>query len=216
MQYPTSIAAIRRFLGLINWIKDYLPKVHQFTIPFYDILSKTLKEKDKYKQKLIIKQTELIAEFQRIKEVLAFPLQLHAFNPASPIFVATDASVEGFGGILFHRDNENRKLIFSIMSGRFNSTQRKWDTIEQEAFAVYKTIVSNPHYLLGRPFTLLTDNQPLVYILTSPSRKIDRWKRAMQIYEFQTYHIAGAENEEPDSLSRIFYDIPPSEVPLVD
>ena len=59
-------------------------------------------------------------------------------------------------------------------------------------------------FLIGRPFTLYTDSQNLTFLKESPSRKIQRWRLALQMFTFTSNHIAGELNVEADSLSRIF------------
>jgi len=49
-----------------------------------------------------------------------------------------------------------------------------------------------------------TDSQNLTFLKESPSRKIQRWRLALQMFTFSSIHIQGELNVEADSLSRIF------------
>uniref|UniRef100_A0A1A8PLB6 Gypsy retrotransposon integrase-like protein 1 n=2 Tax=Nothobranchius rachovii TaxID=451742 RepID=A0A1A8PLB6_9TELE len=59
-------------------------------------------------------------------------------------------------------------------------------------------------YLYGSPFTVITDSNPLTYLLTTA--KLDatsyRWLSALSSFEFQLQYRAGKQNIDADSLSR--------------
>ena len=90
-----------------------------------------------------------------------------------------------------------------MVSGGFTKAQLKWNTTEKEAYGFYMTIVSHSRYLSGRPFQSFTDNQALTYLVESTNAKVQRWKLALQEYQFEVSHLPGERNIEPDSLSRL-------------
>ncbi|KAJ0064622.1 hypothetical protein NL108_011375 [Boleophthalmus pectinirostris] len=59
-------------------------------------------------------------------------------------------------------------------------------------------------YLYGSPFTVITDSNPLTYILTTA--KLDatsyRWLSALSSFDFQLQYRAGKQNIDADGLSR--------------
>lgn len=59
-------------------------------------------------------------------------------------------------------------------------------------------------YLYGTDFTVITDSNPLTYILTSA--KLDatsyRWLSALSTYNFKLQYRAGTQNQDADGLSR--------------
>lgn len=59
-------------------------------------------------------------------------------------------------------------------------------------------------YLYGSPFLVLSDSNPLTYILTSA--KLDatsyRWLAAESTFDFQLQYRAGKQNQDADGLSR--------------
>ena len=61
------------------------------------------------------------------------------------------------------------------------------------------------HYLLGRPFQLLTDHSPLQWL---SSQKMEgllcRWSLAMQEYDFTIKYRKGCLNGNADALSRVY------------
>ncbi len=67
-------------------------------------------------------------------------------------------------------------------------------------------------YLYGTEFTVLTDNNPLTYVLTTA--KLDaaghRWLAQLSTYRFNIKYRAGSVNKDADGLSRRPQD-PPEE-----
>ncbi len=52
-------------------------------------------------------------------------------------------------------------------------------------------------------FTIKTDHKNLTYLKTAQSAKIRRWQLALQEYDFNRIHIAGADNVVADTFSRL-------------
>jgi hypothetical protein len=58
-------------------------------------------------------------------------------------------------------------------------------------------------YLFGNPFTLITDHQPLKWLMEDDklTRKLARWALILQEYEFTVVHRAGQLTQDADGLS---------------
>ena len=71
--------------------------------------------------------------------------------------------------------------------------------------AVYWALSYFRHYLLGREFTLVTDNKALKWVmkLNNPSRKINRWIVDIMEYNFKVKHRKGTTHNNADALSRL-------------
>ena len=67
------------------------------------------------------------------------------------------------------------------------------------------------HYLIGSPFTLLTDHSALQWMMTTSrlTRRLARWSLILQEYDFKIHHTPGVENAVPDCSSR--FPLPSSE-----
>jgi len=63
-------------------------------------------------------------------------------------------------------------------------------------------------YLYGQKFTVLTDNNPLTYVLTTA--KLDaaghRWLAQISSYDFDIRYRSGKSNVDADALSRLPVD----------
>lgn len=77
---------------------------------------------------------------------------------------------------------------------------------EKIEFLVLKWAVTGKFcdYLYGSPFTVVTDSNPLTYLLTTA--KLDatsyRWLSALSTFNFQLQYRAGRHNLDADGLSR--------------
>ena len=211
---PYTIKHLMAFNGLVNWMRDYLPNLGEKMQPLYALTQierseneeTDVKKKYRYILRTKIQWTpELTALFEEVKVYCSNPVNLYYIDPSRPVFVNTDASLKGWGGIVYQLDDEGNKRICGIKSGSWNKVQAKWPTVEQEAYAIYRTIIDFEYCLVGRPFTLYTDSQNLTFLKESPSRKIQRWRLALQMFTFQCIHVAGEKNVEADSLSRVSF-----------
>ncbi len=82
-----------------------------------------------------------------MKKAISNAVALHHIDYTKPIQLEVDASTLGLGGILFQKIyGKIRPIQFIALA--FNDTQRKWQTLEQEAFAVYHCITVCHHTLL--------------------------------------------------------------------
>ena len=63
------------------------------------------------------------------------------------------------------------------------------------------------HHLRDTHFTLHTDHKNLTYLNTDLKQKVQRWKLAIQRYDFDIQHIPGRNNIVADAMSR-FCDLP--------
>ena len=59
-------------------------------------------------------------------------------------------------------------------------------------------------YLFGNYFTLITDHEPLRWLMTTQklTGKMARWSLLLQEYDFTVQHRAGVDNTNADCLSR--------------
>jgi hypothetical protein len=107
--------------------------------------------------------------------------------------------------MLFQINAGGDEMPISFLSKAFNTTEQKWSTIEQEAFAIFHAVMSFCHYLRGHRFTIQTDHRNLVFIEKSEAPKIVRWRLRLQAYDFDIVHIPGKSNVVPDVLSRCLH-----------
>ena len=78
--------------------------------------------------------------------------------------------------------------------------------IQKECLAAVYAMKQFRHYLLGRPFTLITDHAPLQWLSAQKMEgMLCRWALSMQEYTFTIQYRSGSQNANADALSRRDY-----------
>ena len=202
---PKTVSEMQSFLGLCGYCIDYVPNLATLLIPLRDAIKNMIAKKKSVRGVTEIQWSpDMINAFEEVKLAICNSGSLSTIDSNRPIYLNTDASNVGYGAILYQLDDNNQKRICKILSGKFDATQCNWPTIEQEAYAIFKAITKWRSFLLGSEFIVYTDHRNLTYILKHKSKKILRWRLALQEFSFLIYHIPGKDNVEADLLSRLF------------
>jgi len=154
---------LRRLVGLFayyaKWIRKYSDKIK----PLVDIKEFPLKD-------------DALTNIRTIREELA-TAALKVFEQELPFSVETDASNVAISGILHQC---GRPVAF--YSRTLNLSEQRYSSIEKEATAIIELVRKWSHLLLGRPFTLITDENSTAFMFNHEKRgkvkndKIMRWR----------------------------------------
>ena len=116
-----------------------------------------------------------------MKTALTTPLVLGLPDFTQPFVVECDACGIGLGAIL---SQNNRPIAY--YSEALKGTSLTLSTYEKEMLALVKSVRKWCPYLLGKPFTVRTDQQSLKYLLeqriTTPAQT--RWLPKILGYEY--------------------------------
>ncbi|GKT25866.1 Transposon Tf2-6 polyprotein [Aduncisulcus paluster] len=199
LKSPTNKKQVQQVLGLFNYyrlfIKNYASRISEIT----SMTRKGVK---------FHWNDTLEATFQQIKEDIISRTLLFHIDYSKKLFLQTDASDTGVGGVLFQIDpktNEAETIMF--ISKTLSSVERRWPTNEQEAYAVKFCVERAQHYLRGAHFTLQTDHANLRFMQNSKSPKVCRWNSFLNDFSFDVVHIPGKDNIVADAMSRIGHKI---------
>ncbi|GFW40588.1 transposon Tf2-9 polyprotein [Trichonephila clavipes] len=202
---PETVGSLRKFLGLLNFYRRFLPKAAEQQY----LLSEFLKgSKGKKDSKPLNWSSEAITAFQRCKQALADAALLAHPSPSAPLALHVDASDYAIGGALHQVvDSELQPLAFF---------SRKLTSSDRELFAIYSAIRHFRYMLEARDFTVFTDHKPLTYAFRQKSDKCSpRQIRQLDfISQFTTniVHIPGSDNIAADVLSRVSAITFPSQI----
>uniref|UniRef100_A0A669DKA6 Gypsy retrotransposon integrase-like protein 1 n=1 Tax=Oreochromis niloticus TaxID=8128 RepID=A0A669DKA6_ORENI len=142
--------------------------------------------------------------FQTIIEKLTTSPVLGYADAKLPYLVHTDASTTGLGAALYQVQNGTTQVIAYASRG-LSRSEARYPAHKLEFLALKWAITDKFHdYLYGNTFTVITDNNPLTYLLTTA--KLDatsyRWLAALSTYNFDIKYRAGRQNLDADGLSR--------------
>ena len=148
------------------------------------------------------------AAFENLIETLTTAPVLGFADSTKPYILHTDASTTGLGAALYQEQDGKLRAIAFASRGLSNSESR-YPAHKLEFLALKWSVTEKFHdYLYGTHFTVVTDSNPLTYILTSA--KLDatsyRWLAALSTFSFKLQYRAGKQNLDADGLSRRPHD----------
>ena len=158
MPPPRNVTELRSFLGAVNYYAKFINEMHQLRRPLDQLLQKDAKW---------MWSKECQSSFKRFKELLQSDLMLTHYNPSMPIVVAADASNTGIGACIRHRFPGGAEKAVQYASRTLTPTEQGYSQIDKEALALVYAVTKFHRMILGRPFVLETDHQPLLRIFGS-------------------------------------------------
>ncbi|KAH9698137.1 hypothetical protein KPL71_023898 [Citrus sinensis] len=187
---------IQQFLGIINYIRDFLSHVDHHTHYLSALLKKQPPEWN----------ADHTAAVTTLKQIAQNPPPLKLITDGKRI-LQTDASDESWGAILLEELNDKEHFI-AYASGHFSETQKHYHSVFKEILAVKNGIKKFEYHLIGHYFLIRMDSSAFPNILnfkgkTVPEKMLLRLKDWFSKYDFSVKHIKGSQNLIPDMLSRL-------------
>ena len=100
--------------------------------------------------------------FRELKEKLVSASVLCPPDLSKQFFLWTDASLLGFKAVLEQLDEEGQRHLIAYASMQTNDVEQKYAPTQLEVAAIVYSVEHFKVYLLGQPFTVYTDHQPLM------------------------------------------------------
>ncbi|KAJ9512039.1 hypothetical protein QJQ45_004614 [Haematococcus lacustris] len=192
---PRNLNDLRSFLGSANYYRRLIHHHAHLILP----LTNLLKAETPWSW-----GPEQQEAFERVKVALASNPVVRPPDFSRPFTVKTDASLYAIGAVLSQRDDNGAEYVVAYESRKLQPAEINYPTHDRELLAVVHALTLWRHYLLGRPFTIETDNCPITHIMTQPhlSARQLRWTQLLAPYSFSLVHKAGKTHIVPDALSR--------------
>jgi len=208
---PKTIRDLRRFLGISNYVRSYLPKIAHFQDALNKIGSTVPK---KHSKKIEIQWTApLIQDLARIRNLIMDAVANHIYDPNLPLFLVSDASEKALGAMLFQTDSQNQVLPLGFFSKPLTSAQRTYAAVDTELLGIEQAVL-HFHFLLdSNSFVVYTDHKPLLTLLNAKHTLNKFRRRRLQFlsqFEMTVEHISGIHNDTADYLSRILFKHDPA------
>lgn len=202
---PHDLHSVRRFLGLCNVYRKFIPQYAMLTAPITLLTRKNTK---------FIWSDTCQQVFETMKEklttapILAFP----DFN--QQFILTTDASDIGISAIL-SQGPEGMERVIEYASRPFTSAESNYFTTERECLALIWGIHHYRPYLLQSKFLANTDHRALAFANTFKdlNQRVGRWYMTLQDYQYEIKHKPGTEIPHADALSRSVLSIG-TEIPI--
>ena len=129
---------------------------------------------------------------------------LRGLNFDLRFYLQTDASERGIGAVPSQVDSNGKDHPVAFFSKKLLPREQRYSTIEKECLAIKKGIQVFRTYLMGRPFTILTDHRSLEWLdrLKDTNSRLSRWSLFLQEYNYSIVYRPGSANANADGLSR--------------
>ena len=208
LRFPKSKKALQRYLGFVNYYRNYIPRMAEKLNPFYKLL----------KTEVPINITsELKETFDSVNIALsdACELALKQPIPGKQLVLMTDASFRSAGYALMIEDNPDQKIQskrktyapVAFGSKIFSPAQLKMSIYSKEFLAIYMAFLEFAHILweATKPTIVLTDNKSVTRFFQTKAIPPALWNACNYVlqFNFKIAHIAGSVNTAADFLSRL-------------
>ena len=208
LRFPKSKKALQRYLGFVNYYRNYIPRMAEKLNPFYKLL----------KMEVPINITSDLKEtFDSVNTALsnACELALKQPIPGKQLVLMTDASFRSAGYALMIEDNidqkiqSKRKTYAPVAFGSkiFSPAQLKMSIYSKEFLAIYMAFLEFAHILweATKPTIVLTDNKSVTRFFQTKAIPPALWNACDYVlqFNFKIAHIAGSVNTAAEFLSRL-------------
>ena len=192
---PSDVPRLRAFLGLANYYRRFVKNFSLIAKPLTILTGK---------DQPWIWSREQQQAFDTLKQRLGSAPVLRRPDVSRAFQLHTDWSAVGLGAVLTQKDEEGKEYVVAYASRSNNNAESNYSSYEGEALAAVWAIAHFRPYLYGQKFTLVTDHQPLKWLMESDklTGKLARWALLLQEYDFEVVHRAGIANLDADGLSR--------------
>jgi len=211
---PKTPEDVRRFLGFAGYYRKFVKDFAKIAAPLSSLMPTPMKKKQRGRKKIDTSQRPWTwgepeeTAFTTLKSALSSPPVLGYADFTRPFELHTDASALGLGAVLYQEQAGGKKVI-AYASRSLGKAEKNYPAHKLEFLALKWAVTEKLRdYLYGAKFIVLTDNNPLTYVLTSA--KLDacghRWLAALSAFDFTLKYRAGVKNVDADTLSRLAHN----------
>ena len=192
---PTSVKAVRSFIGFCNFYQKFIPSFSEMAKPLLSLTHKNAQ----WQWSMDHKTAFLTIKKAFLKQpVLAFP------DHTKPFFVMTNASLTTSRGVLMQKDSNSDLHPCTYFFKTFTSAKENYDNYDCELLAVIHALTEWRQYLTRtqHPVTILTDHKNLTYFKKPQcfSQQQAHWQMFLQDYDLEWNHTSGSQMGPADAL----------------
>jgi len=215
---PTTVHALRRFLGSINYYREFVSNYATIASPLYALLLKDAPW---------VWNDSCQQAFERLITCLTSAPILVQPDFLKPFIIVSDASTHGLGGYLAQAQATDPATypantlppdlkVITYASRTLHGAERNYSATELEALAILYNLNKFRVYVFGHAVHVYTDHAALVHIIRNPfpaSPRLTKFVARVMEFDPIIHYTKGDNNTLADALSRIYTDDlqPPAE-----
>ena len=176
---PSNLKQLRRFLGMINFYRKFIPNVANLQLPLTKLLRKNVD---------FVWTEECSSSFNSLKDSLSNSMKLIYPMPGDKFVLTTDASSVAVGASL-----SCERGPLSLFSKTLNEAQSKYSAYDRELLGIFLAVKHFEWLLFGCDFIVRTDHKPLIYLFNTIATN-DRRRRIidyLSTFSFKIEYIKG-------------------------
>ena len=217
---PKTVKDVKSFLGFAGFYRRFVPQFAQIARPLHSVIAgynpgrkgqKKTKMKDSGSVLTLSSDISHLwesvhqAAFEELIKILSEEPVVGIADKTKAFELHCDASGYGLGAVLYQEQSEGLKVI-AYASRKLNNTEARYPAHKREFLALKWALTDKFHdYVSGCKVTVVTDNNPLCYVLKSA--KLDatshRWLAALAVYDLELRYKQGSAHIDADVLSRL-------------
>lgn len=194
MEIPKNKNELQKLLGMINYLRNFIPNLSERISPFRDLLKKNViwEWTDTHNRAL-----------SDLKSVICSSQVLASFDPAKIIEIQCDASKNALGFCMLQ---EGKPVHFGSRS--LNNAELEYAQVEKELLAIcFATSKLHNYIYRHQDVIVFTDHLPLISIINKPlnrivNNRLRRLKLKLIDYQFKIKYLPGKHMYIADYLSR--------------
>lgn len=180
---PITIAEVKSFLGLINFVERFIPQR----------ADRTRKLRELAKSETLYWNEELEEEFEYLRnEALNKISTLGYYSRQDRTELYVDASPYGLGAVLVQFDKDSVPRVIACASKALSTAELKYPQTQKEALAMVWGVERFSMYLMSISFVIRTDAESNEFIFNGMHRigkravsRAEAWALRLQPYNFR-------------------------------
>jgi hypothetical protein len=197
---PSSPSDIKQFLGLVNYIAQFLPSLSEWSTVLSHLTCKNVQFE------WLPEYDEAFCNIKRLTKNYPVCKPIDYDSP-EPVMLVADASNCDLGGYFGQGKDFKTMVPAGFHSRAFNPAEENYSTHDKEMLAIIDCLKKFEPHLTGIRFDILTDHAPLTHwqTQTEMSPRQIRWNETLTRFDANIQHIPGISNPAADALSRYPY-----------
>ena len=197
---PETYTQVHVFCRLAGHYRRFIKGFTNIAHPLYDVLGKEVKMGPVDLPPEAREAMAILKGKVQSAPVLVFP------NFEKSFLLETDASKEGLGVVLSQKPSDGWYHPVAFGSHSLTPVEKNYHSSKLEFLALKWSVTEHfKEYLTYTPFVVWTDNNPLMYMLTTPNLDAmgHRWVGALASFQFELEYQKGTDNGAADALSQV-------------
>lgn len=196
---PRDYTDVQRFLGLVQYLAQFMPDVTAFTGPLAEIT----RNGHSFEWKPLHDKCFRMIKTLACKAPILRPIDARIDEP---IWVICDASLYGVGAVYGQGKEWHSCRPAGFMSKKFTVAQHAYRVFEMETIAILEALLKWEDKLLGYPIRIVTDHKALEFFKTQShfNPRQTRWMEYIERFNYRIVYVKGELNKVADCLSRYY------------